>query len=339
MTRSRSPRFPTSCEVELSPSPRPSRVARVIGTTLLLSLGLGLDGRGPVTVLARGTDDPLPETLHAPADTVRSPGAASGYKLEIRRTGAAADSANPMRQPGAFTRIMNEADSAVKARGGPKADDAQLYLSWDAPWGEKRARAARMPACGDSLVRDTLYLSVFPGRTAERFTGFTAQLLVHATGGDTLGPWWHMESRGGENPGSMSVEWAAQSPWARRQPFRSTGQGFVILDHTASNARLRMVYAVPYDQSGPIAADSVYTLARIILRHRPERRLAGCEQPVVIEWAQATLAFGPKDEPSVSRGERFATFSGPASLADPFRGVRVQGWKPKAVPAKVPGRP
>lgn len=292
----------------------------------------------PTQALARASDDPLPESLPSRTDSAKAAPAA-GYKLEVRRAPTAADSANPLRQSGAFSRILSQADSAVKARGGPRAENAQLYLSWNAPWGEKRAQAVRMPACNDSLVQDTLYLSVLAGRSAERFTGFTAQLLVHATGNDTLGPWWHMESRGGENPGAMSVEWAAQTPWARRQPFRNTGQGFVILDHTSTTARLRMVYAVPYDQSGPIAPDSVYTLARVILKHKPERRLAGCAQPVVIEWAQSTLAFGPKDEPSVSRGERFVTFSGPVTLAEPFRGARVQSWKPKAPAAKPPGKP
>lgn len=303
----------------------------------MLSLigALALDPLTPA--FARGGADPFPESLPARADSSKVPAGAE-HPFGLRRAPSAADSANPLRQPGAFTRIMTQADSAVKARGGPSAENAQLYLSWNAPWGERRAQSVRMPSCGDSLMQDTLYLSMLAGRGAERFTGFTAQLLVHATGSDTLGPWWHMESRGGENPGAMSVEWAAQMSWARRQPFRNTGQGFVLLDHTSTTARLRMVYAVPYDKSGSIAADSVYTLARVILKHKPERRLVGCEQPVVIEWAQATLAFGPKDEPSVSRGERFVTFSGSTSLVEPFRNTRVRSWKPKLpiAPSKPP---
>lgn len=248
---------------------------------------------------------------------------------EIAPRRAASDSAarsNPLPR---FSQIISEADSAVKARGGSSANDAQLFMSWNAPWGMPRAQQARQPACSDSTVEDTLYLSVRTGRSAERFTGFTGQLLIHASGRDTLGRWWHMEGKGGSNPGSLRVEWAAMAPWAAQQPFRTSGQGFVLLDRTPTTARLRMVYAVPFDQAAPIAAETTYVLARVILKHRPERELAGCTQPVVIEWSSATLAFGPKDEPTVQRGERFVTYSGPLGLLEPYRGARVPVWKPK----------
>ena len=283
---------------------------------------------------ARAPSDPLPEEQSNPAGASGplSPGA--DLKVELTPAQPHADSAGqrPANSKG-MSQIISEADSAVRARGGSRADHAQLFLSWNAPWGRERAQPARMPACADSTLEDTLYFSILTGRPGERFTGFTGQLLVHATGADTLGSWWHMESKGGENPGSMRMEWAALAPWADRQPFRSAGQGFVLLDRTPTVARLRMVYAVPFDQSGPIAADTVYTLARLIFKHRPERRLEGCKQPVVIEWAESSLAFGPKDEPMVRRGERYVAFSGPLALLEPFRGARVETWKPKP-PAK-----
>ena len=248
--------------------------------------------------------------------------------------------AHPLRAPGAFNRLMMQADSAVKAQGGPRADNAQLYLSWNAPWGAKRAQQARQPACSDSTVEDTLYLSFLPGRTAKRFTGFTGQLLFRATNSDTLGPWWHMEGKGGENAGSLRVEWAAAFPGSGwKQPFPVTGQGFVLLDRTPAVARLRMVFAVPYEGAGPVAADSIYTLCRVILRHRPARALAGCDRPVCVQWDKATLAFGPKDEPEVSRGERFVSFAGPYAICEPFRGPRVPTWKPPKPAAKPAGGP
>lgn len=248
---------------------------------------------------------------------------------EIAPRPAASDSAARSNSLPRFSQIISAADSAVKARGGSSANDAQLFVSWNAPWGSRRAQQVRQPACRDSTVEDTLYLCVLTGRPAERFTGFTGQLLIHATGRDTLGRWWHMEGKGGSNPGSLRVEWAAMAPWAAQQPFRVSGQGFVLLDRTPTTARLRMVYAVPFDQAAPIAADSTYVLARLILKHRPDRELDGCTQPVVIEWASATLAFGPKDEPVVQRGERFVTYSGPLGLLEPYRGSKVQVWKPK----------
>ena len=52
-----------------------------------------------------------------------------------------------MSGPGALDSLLAQADRAVKARGGVHAENAQLYLSWNAPWGQKRAKQVRMPAC------------------------------------------------------------------------------------------------------------------------------------------------------------------------------------------------
>jgi len=244
--------------------------------------------------------------------------------------------AHQLRAPGAISRLMAHQDSVVKAQGGPRADNAQLFLSWNAPWGSKRAQQARRPACADSTVEDTLVLSFLPGRVGKTFTGFTSQLYFHATGSDTLGAWWHLEGKGGENAGALRVEWAGVPGFGWKQPFPVTGQGFVLLDRTPQSARLRMVFAVPYEAAGPVVADSVYSLCRVIFKHRPARRLAGCDQPVCIEWARATLAFGAKDEPEVSRGERFVAFAGPYAICEPFKGPRVAAWKPPKTATATP---
>jgi hypothetical protein len=221
-----------------------------------------------------------------------------------------------------------EADSILRLQGGSRADDAQLFLSWDAPWGQKRARRERRPACADSTVEDTLYLCMTTGRASGEFDGFTAELMVRAVGTDTLGAWWHMQGKGGENPGAMRVEFAALQDWGAPQPFQQPGQGFVILEPSRSVAKVRLIFAVPNEPPVPIAAQPVYALARITLKHMPQRKLSGCSSPVVIEWTKATLAFGTRDEPTVARGERFVTFGGPYSLIDQFRGLKTQPWKP-----------
>lgn len=236
-------------------------------------------------------------------------------------------------------RILAEADSVLRRQGGPRGESAQLFLSWSAPWGAKRAQRSRVPACADSTVEDTLYLSFLPGRRAERFTGFTAQVFLRATGADTLGTWWHLEGKGGENAGSLRAEWSAAPGFGWRQPFPVMGQGFALLDRTPRAVRLRLIYAVPLDQAGPVAPDSLYALGRVIFRHRPERRLAGCGQPVCVEWASGTLAFGPKDEPQVSRGERFVGYGGPYALCEPFKGPHLRPWKPRATPARPAAAP
>lgn len=231
---------------------------------------------------------------------------------------------------GSYQRLMAEADSLLKLRGGSHAENAQLYLSWDAPWGSRRARAVRMPACGDSTRADTLYLSFYPGRSTEHFNGFTGQLRFLATGNDTLGPWWHMESKGGENGGNVLVEFGPSPDIPGPQPWPTGGRGFALIDRTPTAMRLRVLFAMTLDDAGPLDANVTYTLCRVILRHRPARRLAGCEQPVCVQWESGTLGFGLKDEPEVRRGERFVSYGAPQAVCEPFREPRVQTWKPKA---------
>lgn len=288
---------------------RSSAVAR---WGLLLALALAAPAlAGPPDPAATGAAPGAPATLTAKPDTLRKA------------------------PPKPMAQLLAEADSALKAQGGSHAENAQLFLSWDAPWGQKRAHRERRPACADSTREDTLYLCVRAGRAAERFAGFTAELMVRATGGDTLGAWWHMQGKGGHNPGAMRVEWAALQDWGTPQPFVQQGQGFILLEPAGAVARIRLIYAVPNEPSAPVDSAAIYALARITLKHMPQRGLAGCAAPVVVEWTKATLAFGIKDEPTVARGERFVTYGGPYALTEQFRGLKTQPWKPPApAPAK-----
>jgi hypothetical protein len=223
---------------------------------------------------------------------------------------------------------LQRADSVVRAEGGPRADKAQLYLSWNAPWGDPRASQTRAPRCGDAGAMDTLYLSFYPGRPGPGFNGFAGEVLFHpAARGDTLGTWSHFE-RGAENAGHLAVQWGPDESFPGPQPWRVHGQGFVKLDRTPTLASLRLVFAVPHEQSVPSAADTLYTLCRIVIAHATP--LAGCDRPVCIEWRWASLAFGLKDEPRVTRGSRFVAWAGPESICDPFRGPHAEAWRPPA---------
>jgi hypothetical protein len=240
---------------------------------------------------------------------------------------------------GAYVRLMLEADSLLKLRGGSHAENAQLYLAWNAPWGMKRAEKTRMPACDDSTRADTLYLSFYPGRSATHFTGFTGELKFLATGNDTLGPWWHMESKGGENGGNILVEWGPSDDIPGRQPWRAPGHGFALIDRTPAAMRLRLLFAETLDDAAPLDSTVTYTLCRVILRHRRVALLAGCHQPVAVQWARATLGFELKDEPEVRRGERLVSYAGPYSICEPFHETSAKAWKPPspAPPPTVPG--
>jgi hypothetical protein len=69
---------------------------------------------------AAGASEPLEDSVRIVPDT-------SGHKPHT---------------PTSLSRLLAHADSVVKAQGGARADNAQLYLSWNAPWGSS-ARSRR----------------------------------------------------------------------------------------------------------------------------------------------------------------------------------------------------
>jgi len=232
-----------------------------------------------------------------------------------------------------LSRRLAEADSLVKAQGGPRGDKALLFLTWNAPYGMRRARDTRPPRTrmGTGGI-DTLYLAFMPGRQSDTFNGFTAELYFRAAPGDTLGTWWHME-KAGENAGALMAQFGPDPSFPQRQPWHLGGQGFVKLDRTPTANKLRMVFAVPDGSGAALHPDSVYTLARVLLKH--DRDLPGRTQPVCIEWASAGLAFGLKDEPQVKRGERFVGFgSADGGVCSSYR-VRIEPWRPAVPGAKA----
>lgn len=226
--------------------------------------------------------------------------------------------------------LLAHADSVVKQQGGPRAEKALLFLTWNAPYGMRGARDTR-PARVKAAGIDTLYLAFMPGRASDSFNGFTADLIFRAAPGDTLGPWWHMEKTG-ENAGALMAQFGPDASFPQRQPWKVAGQGFVKLDRTPTTAKLRMVFAVPNGEGAALKADSVYTLARVLLKH--ERDLPGRTQPVCVEWGTAGLAFRLKDEPQVKRGERFVGYaSRDGGVCSAYRG-RIEPWRPGKPGAK-----
>ncbi len=239
-----------------------------------------------------------------------------------------------MRGEGGFQRLLAQGDSLLKLRGGSHAENAQLYLSWGAPWGMKGARTSLTPACNDTTAVDTLYLSFYPGRPSDMFMGFSAELYFRTASGDTLGSWWHMDSKTGENPGNVQVEFGPSDNMPGVQPWTANGQSLARIEHTPDAMRLRMLFAVSVEAAGAIDSTRTYTLARVLVRHKRAGRLAGCGQPVCVEWASAKFGFAIKDEPEVRRGERFVTYGGSASACDVARGPRVAPWKPGSPPKR-----
>lgn len=292
-------------------SPRRDRIS---AATLALTAVFNL-----ATLAAAQTEKPREIVVRVPskADSVRRD---STYRSRFRGR--------------SLVDLLAEADSALKVRGGSHAENAQLYLSWNAPYGMKRAAATRPIVCADTTATDTLWLSFYPGRRSDAFTGFSAEIKFHSAGPDSLASWWHMESKGGENPGNMQVEFGPGPDFPGLQPWVANGQGFALLDRTPAALRLRTGFAVSLDDAGPIGSDTTYTLCRIILRHRRAGRLAGCAQPVCVEWASGRFGFALKDEPEVRRGERFVSWGASGALCNPIRNSSVRTWRPGNVRAR-----
>ena len=92
---------------------------------------------------------------------------------------------------------------------------------------------------------------------------------------------------------------------------------------------LRLIYAFALGQGAPLDSGSVYTVCRLLIRHHHSRGIAGCVQPVCVEWGKASLAFALKDEPEVRRGERLVSYGAPYAVCEPYRTPIQRGWKPR----------
>ena len=210
---------------------------------------------------------------------------------------------SPTLDPG-LQRDLQVADSLVKARGGPSAGDSRLLLSWNAPWGDGRARTSHRMSCRADATADTLYLSLECGRESATFNGFLAELVVRAAPGDSLGSWWSFE-QGGANAGQLLCDFGPNESMPGEQPWKVPGQGIIRWTREGGVGKVRMAYAISYKLATPVHRGRIYTLARLVLHHR--RELLGCADPVCIEWASASLAFALKDESTIATGERFVS--------------------------------
>lgn len=269
----------------------------------------------------------------APPSAVRTdssgvPHAVSADSVAAAAPSAPAAPAAPRVRP--MVELLTEADSVVRARGGAHAEHARLLLSWRAPWGQPRATTTLMPALRDTNGADTLYLCMRPGRTSPTFNGFMATLEFRCAPGDTLGAFWAFE-RTGANAGALGVQFGPEPEFPCPQPWVTAGVGRPAWTHTPTGGQLKLVFAVPYTQSGPVDSAGVYALARVLIRHN-RARLSGSAQPMCIEWTESSLAFALKDEPIVRQGERFVSWNSPrGAVCDSWRNAaRPESWKPAA---------
>ena len=209
-----------------------------------------------------------------------------------------------------------------------RADDAQIYLSWHAPWGQPGATDTLTAGCDTSRV-DTLWLAFDYGKASPSFLGVNGTLVFHPPLGDTLDGWWKREW-GKSTPQQIRVMFPPRPDIHYAQPFHSGGMGGTMWDSLKAESRLRFIYAIPYRSAVSISR-ATYWIARVILEHPPASDPA-CGKPVCIEWTEAEITFDVGlDRTFVRNGtHRFVSLNSPGgAVAVPYREVnRLKGWQP-----------
>lgn len=207
----------------------------------------------------------------------------------------------------------------------------RIFLTAGAPAGMPRARASLETACGDTVRRDTLYLSFEPAADESTFYGFSGELFIYAAPGDTLENFWAME-RGGANNGGLVIQFGPDESFPGTQPWSAAVIASVTYDRTPQSGRFRFLCAVPKPAAGPVRAGQRYVLGRLILGAK-RSGLAGCERPVCLEWHSASFAYSASRSVSVRAGGSRWLPRG-AGLRECTE--RIPAWRPKTVAQPAP---
>ena len=234
------------------------------------------------------------------------------------------------RRPLVHALVLGLALLALPAIASAAPREYQIYLSAGAPWGTHGARTQINVACGDTVSRDTLYLSFEPAADDTGFVAFQGEVYFYAQGSDTLGSFWGME-RGAPNNGGLIMQFGPDETFPQPQPWTTQGVGSVTYDRTAQSGRFRFVFAVPYDHPGPVKAGKRYVLGRIVLGAK-HAGLQGCDRPVCVEWHAASFGYkGRPMEAVKSGGARWLTRGATGKCRD-----RIPAWRPKGAGAGSP---
>lgn len=197
-----------------------------------------------------------------------------------------------------------------KASGeGPTHLAARVYLTWNAPYGDPRARSAIEVPCGDTTKVDTLYLCFDPGRDAAHFVGVTVNLYLRPTQGRRLPEFWK-----GGNVGlagsPLTVDFGSDPEAGFETVWGSTSIGAPKYDFLETSGRLVLVYANGTKSGPPLRGGRVYGVARVMVR-RPAESSDGCGAPMCVEWFSSRLVYAPGEKGNVNRGERHVSINSP----------------------------
>ncbi|HTM57721.1 MAG TPA: hypothetical protein VL123_04840, partial [Candidatus Udaeobacter sp.] len=184
---------------------------------------------------------------------------------------------------------------------------------------------------GDTTKTDTLWLSFRPLQSHASFIAFEATLLFRPALGESLSTWWYEVGPEGVPP-HMTMRFEPKPGLGYPQPFAMNGAGGWRWDRLRKDARLRLVYAVPY-MDGRSVDSTQYVAGCIIVRHPPAKTPASHE-PVCVEWVDSRLSWYVGSDVEVVReggGNRFVSVNSPqGEITLPYRrATRVPAWRLK----------
>jgi hypothetical protein len=208
----------------------------------------------------------------------------------------------------------------------------QLRLAWRAPSGEERALSAIQTACDDTAHVDTLYLTFELDQPRPELLWMEATLYFLPQPGDSLGDFWRFK-RGTANGGNLWVHFAPFTDVPTNPPWGLHAQSLkseVSYDVVGGRGRLKLGAYVPERMREWLRPRLQYTLARVLVYHR-RADLAGCTQPVCVEWADAVMHFSTGRDIEATTGDRFAAWNGDkdAVCGPHARRAPVRTWRPR----------
>ena len=234
-------------------------------------------------------------------------------------------------QIGSVRRVLAMAFLALSVRAAVAgAEPGGVYLSWGAPYGLPRAGHAVTVTCDDTSRVDSLFLSFEVPKATRAVVAYEATLYFTPPPGDTLGEFWFFKT-GWPNGGNMIVDVNVSIDFPCRAPWNGDGRIQLAYDHRSGRGRLDISYSLPEIAAMGLDPGIRYCFARVALRHR-RIDLAGCAQPVCVEWSDMRLRFASGKETDLPHAgnPRVGWNALPGAICEaPWKSHATQPWRPK----------
>src|SRR5262245_46365280 len=187
-----------------------------------------------------------------------------------------------------------------------RLENARIYLSWHAPYGQPGATDQLVSACGDTTAKDTLYMSIDTGSDADKFQSFTATIYFWSAPGDSLDPHWLFGE--GQQIHGLQIEYAPPDIPGVEPAWPASAYAASGFSNSKASGKLRMIAAGPDGQGWPLKGGQTYVAARLLVP-RPPAKSRSCERPVCIEGSLALFGLGSGKLPEIHTGQRFVSWN------------------------------